>query len=74
MWIFCPQMMLYDIPGLWIFVHNSRIGVKRGNIRKVTSSSKLQILITYRAISVRVTETVTLAATPTVILIVPQPR
>ena len=25
---FCPQMTLHDIPGLWIFVHNSQIGVK----------------------------------------------
>ena len=28
-WIFCPQITLHDIPGLWIFfVHNSQIGVK----------------------------------------------
>ena len=29
MWIFRPQITLHDIPGLLIFVHNLRIGVKR---------------------------------------------
>ena len=28
-WISRPQMTLHDIPGLLIFVHNLRIGVKR---------------------------------------------
>ena len=41
MWIFCPQMTLHDIPGLWVFVHNLQIGVNNLQCRLYTLNNVL---------------------------------